>query len=67
MITKEDLEASFLEDRKKLTKLREQIDSLIKERMELEAIVQSEETLLRGKFGQHLSQDAKRLLRIEPT
>jgi hypothetical protein len=51
MITKESLEASFFEDRKKLIKLREQIDLLMRERIELEKIVQSEEILLKGKFG----------------
>jgi len=65
MITKVALEASFFEDRKKLTKLREQIDSLIQERIELEKIVQSEEIILRGKFG--LNQDVKPISRIEPT
>lgn len=59
MITKEDLEASFFEDRKRLAKLQEQIDSLAQQKNELEKVVQSEEILLRGKFGQSFNQEVK--------
>lgn len=57
MITKEDLEASYIEDKKKLAKLQEQIDSLGRQKNELEKMIQSEETLLSGKFGHHFDQD----------
>ena len=67
MITKEDLEAMLIEDRKKLEEVKKQFDSLVQKKEELQKTIESEETLLRNKFGLHSAEISKEASKSEPT
>jgi len=67
MITKEDLESMLIEDRKKLGELKIQFDSLAQKKEELQKTIESEETLLRNKFGLHPPESSKEAPKSEPT
>jgi hypothetical protein len=55
MAFKEELEAMLTEDRKKLEELKEQLNLLVKEKEELQKSIESEETILKRKFGTRFS------------
>jgi hypothetical protein len=59
MITKEDLEVMLIEDRKKLEEVKKQFDSLVQKKEELQKTIESEETLLKNKFGLRYPESSK--------
>lgn len=67
MITKEDLEAMLIEDRKKLEEVKIQFDSLVQKKEQLQKSIESEETLLRNKFGLSPPESGKEAPKSEPT
>jgi len=67
MITREDLEAMLIEDRKKLEEVKIQFDSLVQKKEELQKTIESEETLLRNKFGLHVPESSKETIKSELT
>lgn len=65
MITKEDLEAMLVEDRKKLEEVKIQFDSLMQKKEQLQKTIESEETLLKNKFGLSPSEGSKETPKLE--
>ena len=67
MALKQELEEMLTGDQKRLEELRKQLDLLVQEKEQLQKTIESEETLLRNKFGLHVPESSKETIKSELT